>query len=253
MHLPEIDKYAHLDSPIHRWDARARILSVTALLLVTVFLPTVPLAVAALGAALVLLGLTRIPISFVFAHLKWVLMFCLFLIAVMGLTAGGPAIWSAGPLQVSARGLARAGLISVRAVTAVLLIYPMMGTARVHVSLKALQGLGVPQVAVQILSFSYRYTFVLFDELGRMLTAARARGLSRARGLRAFENFGSMVGMLFVRSFDRTERVYNAMLARGYQGRAESLHEFHFAPADAAKAALVLAAAASLATAGILI
>jgi len=246
VHLPEIDKYAHLDSPLHRWDARAKLASLFALLVVVVFAPSYPTALVGLAVSVGLVGISRIPFRFVLVHVKWVLLFCAFLLVIMPLTAGGEALWQAGPLRVSASGLGRAGLVSVRAMAAVLLVYPMMGTARFHVSLQAARRLGVPRAAVQILAFSYRYAFVLFDELGRMLTAARARGLGRARGLRAFRNTGSMVGMLFVRSFDRTDRVYRAMLSRGYRGEAHTLDSFHLRAADLVKASLVVAVAAAL-------
>ncbi len=251
MHLPEIDRYAHLDSPIHRWDARPKLATLAVLLFVTVFLPSYGSALIALAVALGLVLLSRIPLSFVFIHARWVVVFCPFLTLVMALTGGGEPAARVGPLTVSGVGLRRAGLISVRALAAVLLIYPMFGTARFHVSMRALQRLGAPRVAVQIMSFSYRYVFVLFEELRRMLTAARARGLRRATGIRSLRNFGSMVGMLFVRSFDRTERVYHAMLARGYAGRAVALDDFSLCSVDLLKMAGVLTLAAALLLLGV--
>jgi cobalt/nickel transport system permease protein len=252
LHLPEIDRYAELDTAVHRWDVRLKIVCLGALLLAVVLCRGFASAGAGLAVALALVALSRIPVSFVFTHVRWVLLFCLFLLIVLPLTAGGAPAWEAGPLSVSRAGLHEAALISVRALAAVLLIFPMLGTARFHLTLKALQRLRVPAAAVQILAFSYRYVFVLFDELGRMLSAARARGHGRTRGLRMLRNVGSMVGMLMVRSLDRTERVHRAMVARGYRGRARALDEFRLRPSDVAKGAAVLAAAAGILSLGIL-
>ncbi|MFO8007704.1 MAG: cobalt ECF transporter T component CbiQ [Candidatus Brocadiia bacterium] len=252
MHLPEIDKYAHLDSPLHRWDARAKLVCLGLLLLAVVLSGSYPVALAGLGAALLLAALSRIPPAFLFVHLRWVLLFCAFLLVVVPLrSAPAPdALVSAGPVAFSRGGLAEAGLVAVRATGAVLLILVMMGTSRFDVTLKALRRLHVPQVAVQILAFSYRYVFVLLDELGRMLSAARARGSAGASWARRLHNTGSMVGMLFVRSFERTDRVYHAMLARGYTGEVRTLDRFRLRPADVAKGLLAVAAAAGLLCAG---
>ncbi len=252
MHLPEIDKYAHLDSPLQRWDARVKVACIAALMVTVVLMPTYPLALAGLAVAAGMLAISRIPFSFVLVHVRWVLLFCLFLAVILPLTAGGERLWQAGPIAVSRRGLSTAGLISLRAVAAVLLVFPMMGTARFHVTLKAMRRLRVPSAAVQILAFSYRYIFVLLDEMERMLSAARARGHGRAHGLRKLRSLGSMLGMLLVRSLERTTHVYHAMAARGYRGEVKTLDDFRLRPADAVKGALVIAAAALLAAAGVL-
>ncbi|MGD2174271.1 MAG: cobalt ECF transporter T component CbiQ [Candidatus Brocadiaceae bacterium] len=252
MHLPEIDKYAHLDSPLHRWDARVKVATLTVLLLATVLTRTWPAAIAGLGVALVAVGLSRIPPKFLFVHLRWVLLFCALLLIVVPLTAGGEPTWRLGPVAVSGQGLAQAGLVTVRANAAVLLLLVTMGTARFTVTLAALRQLRVPRVAVQILAFAYRYIFVLLDELSRMLSAARARGSEEASLGRLLHNTGSMVGMLFVRSFDRTDRVYHAMLARGYQGEVRTLDDFRLRAADVLKGSAAVGVAGVLLWAGVI-
>jgi cobalt/nickel transport system permease protein len=79
---------------------------------------------------------------------------------------------------------------------------------------------------VSIISFMYRYLFVLVDEAFRLLRAREARsarlvndGRYGGTVLWRAKVTGSMVGQLFVRSFDRSDKVYNAMLARGYRGQ----------------------------------
>jgi cobalt/nickel transport system permease protein len=252
MHLPEIDKYAHLDSPLHRWDARFKVVSLTLLLLAVVLSPSYPAAAAGLTLALGLAALSRIPVSFVFVHLQWVLLFCLFLMVVLPLTAGGEALWGSGPLGVSRAGLRQAGLISLRATAGVLVIFAMAATSRFHVTLKALRRLHVPQSVVQILAFSYRYIFVVFDELARMRTAAVARGARSATWLRRLHLTGSMVGMLLVRSFERTDRVYHAMRARGYRGEVRTLDDFEWTLVDIDKSIATAVLTAALVVLGIL-
>jgi len=220
------------------------------LLIVIVLAPTYPPALAGLGVALALLLASRIPPAFVLIHLRWVMAFCAFLTAMLALTGGGTALWSAGWIAVSREGLRLGGLISIRAIAAAILVFPMIGTAPFHVSLRAMRRLRAPQVAVQILAFSYRYVFVLFDELGRMLSAARIRGLHGAGLRRRLGVTGSILGMLMIRSFDRTSRIHRAMISRGYRGEIKTLDSFRLLPADLLKGAAAIAVAAGLLLAG---
>ena len=252
MHLPEIDKYAHLDSPLHRWDTRVRLACLLLLMIAVVLAPTLHLALLGFAFALGLLLLSRIPVRFVLVHLRWVLLFCAFLCIVLPLSVGGDVLWRAGPLAVRREGLLRASLITVRAVAAVLLVFPMFGASPFPVTVQALQKLRVQSVLVQLTAFSYRYVFVLLDEMRRMLAAARSRGGRAAGRLRATRALSGVVGMLLVRSYDRTVGVWRAMVSRGYSGRMRTLHSFAVGRADVLKGAAVGAAAIVFLMAGIL-
>jgi len=80
-----------------------------------------------------------------------------------------------------------------------------------------MEKLGSPKILTMLTSFMYRYSFILIDEMHRM---KRARD-SRCFGGKWFwqlKVIGQMIGTLFLRSFYRGERVYMAMLSRGYRG-----------------------------------
>ena len=85
----------------------------------------------------------------------------------------------------------------------------------------------MPSIIITIVSMTYRYLFVLTDEAQRMLRARQSRSASaggRSGGSVAWRArvTGNMAGSLFVRSLDRSERIYQAMLARGYDGTVAS-------------------------------
>jgi len=93
----------------------------------------------------------------------------------------------------------------------------------------ALDGLRVPGILVSIIAFMYRYLFTLQDEAERLMRARESRSAAVA-GRKAGGHViwraqvaGSMIGNLFLRSYERSERVYVAMLARGYRGRMRLL------------------------------
>jgi cobalt/nickel transport system permease protein len=94
--------------------------------------------------------------------------------------------------------------------------------------LRALRWLGVPRLLVATISFMWRYIFVIAEETQRMLRAREARSArpgGQTGGSIAWRArvAGNMVGTLFLRSLSRGERVYVAMLARGYNGELRSL------------------------------
>lgn len=89
--------------------------------------------------------------------------------------------------------------------------------------LEALRALRLPAILVAIVMLMYRYLFVLADQAERMMRARASRSAGVGRGAggtiawRA-KSAGGMAGSLFVRTLDRSERIYMAMLARGYDG-----------------------------------
>jgi cobalt/nickel transport system permease protein len=93
----------------------------------------------------------------------------------------------------------------------------LAGVTPFHKLLAALRKLHVPVLLVSTLQFMERYRYVLVDELDRMVTARRARTFARGREL-PWTLLSGLIGMLFLRTFERAERVHGAMLARGWHG-----------------------------------
>jgi cobalt/nickel transport system permease protein len=98
--------------------------------------------------------------------------------------------------------------------------------------LHGMSRLKVPQVFVQITSFMYRYMFVIADQTMRMQMARDSRNFGMNRS-NIFRTMGNMVGMLFIRSYERAERIYAAMLSRGYNGEIVEMNKLKFQLPDA--------------------
>ncbi len=243
MHLPEIDKFAHLKSFLHSWDPRVKIVSVSILILSIVLVRDLKVAFLGLSLAIVLVFLSKIPFSFVFIHLRWVLFFVLALFALICLTVPGNLLVRLSFLSISREGFKLSLLISLRAISAALLIFPMIGTTRFNLTLKALQKIKIPDKLIQLLMFTYRYIFLFLDEEKRMFIGANSRGWVRKTNLSSLKTMANLVGMLLVHSFERTERIRDAMVSRGYNGRLKILDEFTLSPKDLIKASLIIAVA----------
>ncbi len=127
-----------------------------------------------------------------------------------------------------------------------MIIFPMIGTMKFHKTLKALGRLGFPNKLIQMIMFTYRYIFVLLEELGRVSRAAKARLFKKGTNIHTLKITGNLIGMLLIRGFDRTQRVYNAMASRGYKGNLKTQDEFRLSKADFFKAFLIVTLAVAL-------
>jgi len=94
----------------------------------------------------------------------------------------------------------------------------LSSTTRFDELLKGMQSLKCPKLIIMILSFMYRYTFILLDEILRMKRAKESRQIQKATNWFEIKTIAQMIGSLFVRSYERGERVYYAMCSRGFKG-----------------------------------
>ena len=141
-----------------------------------------------------------------------------------------------------------ATLIFIKALSIVLVTFAIFGSSRFDVSMLALQRLRCPKVIVQMVLYTYRYTFVFLEEMRRMHTSMRARGFVPGTNKRTLSVYGHFVGTLLIRSFERTDRVYKAMLSKGYQGDLHSMVTFQSFPVDYAKTLIMVVLAGALLT-----
>lgn len=130
-----------------------------------------------------------------------------------------------GPLvlTVSGEGLRMFSTILLKSWLSVQVALLLAFTTPFHELIDALRELRLPRIIVAIISFMYRYLGVLAGEAGRMNRARAARSAAApdgrtGGGLRwRAQVTGAMVGSLFIRSYERSERIYAAMQARGFE------------------------------------
>ncbi len=230
--ISEIDRYASLSSPIHRWDPRFRIVSIFTLIFSVVLLYNLQLVVIGMIFAIILTCISKIPLSFVLSRMKLVFIFVIpfFIIIPFTIIGTGVEIASFGGITLSYRGIEYAlfaAMIVIKALAAVMLIFPMIGTSRMDITIKALEGLHLPNKLVQMFAFTYRYIFVLDDEFMRTDRALAARGFKKRGNMYTLTTISKAIAMLFVKSYERADRVFYAMRSKGYAGTVATLHEFH--------------------------
>jgi cobalt/nickel transport system permease protein len=116
------------------------------------------------------------------------------------------------------QGLFLALTIACKAASVALLMEPMLATASFTRTLQGFASLGLPRALIQMALLCHRYLFVFQAEIRSMQRSMRVRGFTPRTDLATMRTMGNCFGMLFIRSFERTERIYAAMLSRGYQG-----------------------------------
>lgn len=130
---------------------------------------------------------------------------------------GGTVLWSWGPLQITTVGLTILVSVTLKALLSLLTLNLLTLTTSVPSLLHALLELGTPPLLVATLASMYRYISVLIGEFNAMRRAAASRNLMGSNRWQRLV-IGNMIGALFIRTYDRGNRVYQAMLSRGYQG-----------------------------------
>lgn len=242
----DIDRHAGVASSLQRWDPRVKLVSLTVFIFATALLKTIPLVLAALAVATAILLLSRIPLGFVAHTVKWIVLFLLPFFIILPLTYPGASDLHFLGMPFAIEGLRLALLVVVKALVIIMLAISIFGSVRFDIAMIALQRLRCPPVIVQMLLFTYRYIFLFMAEMERMDTAMKARGFVKGPNLYTLKVMGEFVGTLLIRSFERTERIYKAMLSKGYQGELHTLVEFSAGPKDFVKAALVISVAIAL-------
>ncbi|MBN2026589.1 MAG: cobalt ECF transporter T component CbiQ [Actinobacteria bacterium] len=235
-----LDEYSGLQSPIHQLDPRAKLVGFIALIIICVTTPPdLYIAFAAyLGLELVLLIMSRLPWKHVLKRMLIVLPFILVVAVFLPFFNKGGGSYNLGPLTVSGHGLLVLWNVAAKSTVSVLAVILLSSTTPFPELLKGMEKLKVPHLLTTIMSFMYRYIFVLMDELQRMRRARDSRGWS-GRWLWHAKVIGHMIAALFLRSYERGERVYAAMLARGYDGGVRTIYLYDFGAVELGFVALV--------------
>ncbi len=227
-----VDQYAHLDSPLHRWDTRIKAATVILLSFLLSALQTPGGAAAGLGLILLIAFVSRIPAVFIFSKTFYPLMLLLPLFLFLPFTSGGHALWQAHGLTLYREGINASLLIMIKSLSLLLLFLLMLNSAPFNRTLAALQRLRFPVKLLNMILFAYRYIFLYLDDLDRMRKALRLRGFQNTGGWRSLRSSAGLMGSLLIRCYEQTERVFHAMVLRGYSGRYRGSEDFRAGISD---------------------
>jgi cobalt/nickel transport system permease protein len=208
----------HGHSAVHRLPGAVKLAALFVYVVAVVATPATyfPALAVHLAVLFTALALSELPIGFFLRRLLVDVPFVLFAL-FLPLVGSAPHV-EVGFLSLSVPGLYAAWSIMVKATLGVGASIIVAGTTEVPEIVAGLDRLRMPSLITAIISSMVRYLEVVGDEFKRARIAMDARGL-RARWLGHARPLAASAGALFIRSYERGERVYQAMAARGFTGR----------------------------------
>jgi cobalt/nickel transport system permease protein len=252
MHFNAFDRYLEKESFLHRLDPRVKATATIIFIVSNVLLPDGAWVAFALSWSLLIAAnaLSKLGIEYTFKRSLIALPFALIAVTTLFSIHGKPLLsffFLAWNFTVTDAGLLRFSSILIRSWLSVQMAILLVAVTRFPDLVHALEHLRVPAILTAIIAFLYRYLFVLTDEVYRLLRARESRSASVA-GHKSGGSLlwrarvaGNLAGQLFLRSYERSDRVYHAMVSRGYAGRLYTLNPHEMKSSDYFAAAFIVA------------
>lgn len=223
-----IDQYSSLESVLHRRDPRVKIIAFfTSVLFIVITPPESFISFGMYGVFIfVLILLSKIPIGYIIKRSIIIIPFVLVIAAFTPFLKRGSVLWEyqigSLKLAITYEGLIMLWNVLIKAYLSILCMILLMASTGFINLIKAMEGLRLPKLIVMIFSFMYRYLFVLHDELTKMKYAKESRTVGDKRWF-SIKALSNMLGVLFIKSYERGESLYLAMCSRGFDGTIRTL------------------------------
>lgn len=228
--IGRLDRLSYQNTWVHRLDPRAKLIATLLFLMSVISFPKHEISALApfflFPAVFIVIG--DIPLRFILKRVMVISPFVIFIGLFNPILDTRPAATIAAvPLSMGWLSFLSILLKFLLTVSAALLL---LATTSFPGICHAFRKLGLPSLFVTQLLFLYRYLFVLMEEAMRMTRARDMRSFGiRGTGMHVFVQ---MIGTLFIRTVDRAERIYDAMLSRGFQGDIPTLKRFRLTATD---------------------
>ncbi|MFC2045317.1 cobalt ECF transporter T component CbiQ [Chloroflexota bacterium] len=242
-----IDEHNNLDSPLHRWDPRYKLIGLIILVFAFSFVRDLRMLLAIAVATVSIYAMSKLPVSFIMRRLRYPSYFLVVLLLTLPFLAGEIIILDLGPLAVRQEGLLAALLIAIRFVCIITVGMIMFSTSSLLTNIKAMRALGLPSIMADMALLTFRYLQEIGQDLRRMQTSMRLRGFHAHRfSFRGLKILAWLSGSLLVYSYERSETIYKAMILRGYGHGTSHQSEFQSNKKDNVVLAVVILAAVGI-------
>jgi cobalt/nickel transport system permease protein len=222
----EIEEFSSGNSWVHNLDPRVKI--VTTLVFSVVVALNNHLEVITISMILPVALVIGAGLDFgkVMKRLAIVNGFTVFLWLFLPFTTPGETIYSLGPLSIQREGIYQALLITLKSNSILLMVIALLATSQIFTLVHAMSHLWVPDKLVHLFFFCFRYIHVIHEEYHRLINAMKIRGFKPKTNLHTYRAYSYLVGMLLIRSFNRSKRILQAMKCRRFNGKFYILHHY---------------------------
>jgi cobalt/nickel transport system permease protein len=222
----EVEEFSLGSSWVHQLDPRVKIAVSVAFSVDVALINDLRAAGLSLVLPLALVMAARLSVTRLFLRLGVVNGFIAFLWLFLPFTVPGEKLFAVGPLSAQREGVNMALLITLKSNSIILMVIALLGTSQVFTLVHALSHMGAPDKLVHLFFFCFRYVHLIHDEYHRLLNAMKIRGFKPGTNMHTYRSYAYLVGMLLVKSFDRSTRILNAMKCRGFKGKFYILHHY---------------------------
>ena len=214
------------NSFIHTLDPRCKIVIAFFLTIIIAFTNSLSAILFALNFAILSVVIARIKYNLVLYRLLFINFIICILWLFIPFSVPGHSLWHIGPFCASSEGIFRMVLITFRCNVIILILISYVSTIPVVMLGQSLYKMGLNNKLTQLLFLFYRYLDVIYLEFQRVSNSLKARGFTPGSNMHTYKTFANLIGVLLVRSWERAERIYEAMLCRGFTGEYYSLRDF---------------------------
>lgn len=216
------NEYSGVTSALHKIDARIKLVSAFAAIFGVVILNHWQMALLVLGICLALVIGSRAPLKVYMKRLLYPVYIITFVAVIQPFTFGSNVIAVVPGLSfpIFQEGISFGILVFVRCLTAVAILNLLILVTPMETILDSLKWFRIPSVIIDTMALMFRYISIISEESARIRKAQQSRGgySKTVSYLKKLGNYGTLAGMLLIRSFDRAIKVGDAMISRGYTG-----------------------------------
>lgn len=228
--LGYLDSLSYKDTFIHRLDPRIKVIVTFIFILTVVSFPKYEVSglIPFFLFPVLFFSLGDIPVKFIIKKILVVSPFVLF-VGIFNPVLDTTVMYNLYGVLISGGWISFLSIIIkfLLTISAALLL---IATTSFPGVCSSLQKLGIPEIFVSQLLFLYRYIFVLMEETMKIVRARDMRTFGKkGQGVKIFVN---LIGVLFIRTIERSERIYQAMLSRGFNGEIRTIKKYRISTAD---------------------
>jgi cobalt/nickel transport system permease protein len=229
MHLEE---FAEGNSFLHRLDPRVKFITAIPFIFLIALMKGVKGPLTGLFISSFMIALAGISVKKLLGRLIVVNAFVFLLWIFLPFSIPGDSILHIGSLKATREGFLYVLSITLKANAIVLATIAILGTSEVFSLAHALVHIKIPDKLIHLFFFFYRYISVLHEEYTRLKNAMAIRSFRPRTNIHTYKTYAYLVGMLIVRSYERAQRIYKAMLCRGFNGNFNIMSHFKLKKID---------------------
>ena len=233
------ERFSKGSSYIHSIDPRVRILGAVIYSIVIAVTGKLEVALAGLIAGILFVVLARLSAKHVLYRLAIVNTFIMMLWLILPFSYPGTVIFGVGSLVMTEEGIQYALMLTVKCNAIVLLNISLLSTCGIFNLVHALDHLRFPNRLIHLLFFVYRYAHVMQHEYYRLRDTLKIRGFKRRTSMHTYRTYGSIIGTLMIRGYERSEQIQKAMVCRGFNGHYWLLDHFSWTRNDLVAACMM--------------